>query len=105
MPDILITENIGGRWLEELKAKYSVVVEQTLWKTPDKIKAALPVCRALTVRNQTKVNADLLSAADKLEVIGRAGAGLDNIELPAATARGIVVGRQPGPKYNLVGGF
>ena len=68
MPDILITENISGRWLDELKAKYSVVVEPTLWKTPDKIKAALPGCRALIVRNQTKVNADLLSAADKLEV-------------------------------------
>ena len=95
MPDILITENIGGRWLDELKAKYSVVVEPALWKTPDKIKAALPGCRALIVRNQTKVNADLLSAADKLEVIGRAGAGLDNIELPAATAKGIVVASTP----------
>jgi D-3-phosphoglycerate dehydrogenase len=41
------------------------------------------------------VNADLLSAATKLEVIGRAGAGLDNIELPAATAKGIVVVSTP----------
>ena len=95
MPDILITENIGGRWVDELKSKFQVVIDPALWKSPDKIKAALPGCRALIVRNQTKVNADLLSAADKLQVIGRAGAGLDNIELPAATAKGIVVASTP----------
>ena len=92
---ILITENIGGRWVDDLKSKHEVVIEPTLWKSPEKIKAMLPNCRALIVRNQTKVNADLLSAAGKLEVIGRAGAGLDNIELPAATARGIVVASTP----------
>lgn len=92
---ILITENISGRWVDDLKSKHEVVIDPTLWKLPDKIKSMLPNCRALIVRNQTKVNADLLSAAGKLEVIGRAGAGLDNIELPAATARGIVVASTP----------
>src|ERR1017187_7120559 len=75
--DILITENLGGRWIDELKKKFAVTIEPDLWKSPDKIKALLPNCRALIVRNQTRVNADLLSAAVKLEVIGRAGAGLD----------------------------
>jgi D-3-phosphoglycerate dehydrogenase len=93
--DILITENIGGRWLDELKSKYEVLVDPTLWKSPDKIKTILPTCRALIVRNQTKVNADLLSVAEKLQVIGRAGAGLDNIEVPAATSKGIVVASTP----------
>jgi D-3-phosphoglycerate dehydrogenase / 2-oxoglutarate reductase len=92
---ILVTENISGRWIDELKSKFEVVVDPALWKSPDKIKTALPECRALIVRNQTKVNADLLSAATKLQVIGRAGAGLDNIELPAATAKGIVVVSTP----------
>ena len=93
--DILVTENIGGRWVEDLKARFSVTIEPDLWKSPDKIKALLPGARALIVRNQTRVNADLLSAADKLQVIGRAGAGLDNIEVPAATAKGIVVASTP----------
>ena len=93
--DILITENLGGRWIDELKKKFAVTIEPDLWKSPDKIKALLPNCRALIVRNQTRVNADLLSAAAKLEVIGRAGAGLDNIEVPAATAKGIVVVSTP----------
>lgn len=93
--EVLITENVGGRWLDELKKKFAVTIEPDLWKSPDKIKAMLPGCRALIVRNQTHVNADLLSAAAKLEVIGRAGAGLDNIEVPAATAKGIVVVSTP----------
>jgi D-3-phosphoglycerate dehydrogenase len=93
--EILITENVGARWIDELKKKFAVALEPELWKSPDKIKALLPGCRALIVRNQTRVNADLLSAATKLEVIGRAGAGLDNIELPAATAKGIVVVSTP----------
>jgi D-3-phosphoglycerate dehydrogenase len=92
---ILVTENISGRWIDELKSKFEVVIDPSLWKSPEKIKATLPECRALIVRNQTKVNADLLSAAPKLQVIGRAGAGLDNIELGAATAKGVVVVSTP----------
>lgn len=95
MSDILVTENIGGKWIDELKKKFAVTIEPDLWKSPDKIKALLPECRALIVRNQTRVNADLLAAASKLLVIGRAGAGLDNIEVPAATAKGIVVVSTP----------
>ncbi|HEX4350892.1 MAG TPA: hydroxyacid dehydrogenase [Verrucomicrobiae bacterium] len=94
-PDILITENIGGRWFDDLKARFTVALEPDLWKSPEKIKALLPNCRALIVRNQTKVNADLLSVATKLQIVGRAGAGLDNIEVPAATAKGIVVVSTP----------
>jgi D-3-phosphoglycerate dehydrogenase len=95
MTDILITENVSGHWINELKSKFTVTVEPDLWKSPDKIKTLLPGCRALIVRNQTKVNADLLSAATKLQIIGRAGAGLDNIEVPAATAKGVVVVSTP----------
>src|SRR5487761_2486672 len=94
-PEILITENLGGPRMDELKRQFAVTIEPDLWKTPDAIKARLPGCRALIVRNQTRVNADLLSVAGKLEVIGRAGAGLDNIEVPAATTKGIVVVSTP----------
>src|SRR5207253_3603581 len=51
---------------------------------------------ALAVRSATKVTADLLAAAPKLRVIGRAGTGVDNIDLAAATRRGIVVMNAPG---------
>ena len=99
-PEILITENAGARWIDELKKQFTVALEPDLWKSPDKIKALLPGCRALIVRNQTRVNADLLSAATHLEVVGRAGAGLDNIELAAATAgKGIVVVSTPDQEF------
>jgi D-3-phosphoglycerate dehydrogenase len=92
---ILITENIGGRWVDELKSRFTVLIEPDAWKSPDRIKALLPACRALIVRNQTRVNADLLAVASRLQIIGRAGAGLDNIDVPAATARGVVVVSTP----------
>jgi D-3-phosphoglycerate dehydrogenase len=93
--DILVTENIAGPALDELKKRFAVRFEPDLWKTRDRIKAALPGCRALLVRNQTQVNADLLSAGPELKVIGRAGTGLDNIEVQAVTARGIVLASTP----------
>jgi D-3-phosphoglycerate dehydrogenase len=55
----------------------------------------LPGYEALIVRNQTQVDARLLSMAVDLKIIGRAGAGLDNIDVPAATAKGIVVVSTP----------
>lgn len=92
---ILITENIRGRWIDELKQKFSVVFEPDLWKSPDRIKEMLPGCSALIVRNQTKVDAALIASGSKLKVIGRAGAGLDNIDVKAATSAGIVVVSTP----------
>lgn len=56
----------------------------------------LAVAEALLVRSETKVTADLLAGAPRLRVIGRAGAGVDTIDVEAATARGIVVVNAPG---------
>ncbi len=86
---------MGGPPVEDLKKRFNVAVEPTLWKTPDKIKALLPECRAIIVRNQTRIDADLIAAAPRLQVVGRAGAGLDNIEMAAATAAGVVVASTP----------
>ncbi|MGH6659466.1 MAG: NAD(P)-dependent oxidoreductase, partial [Sphingomicrobium sp.] len=49
----------------------------------------------LAIRSATKVTRDLLAAADRLKVIGRAGIGVDNVDVPAATARGVVVMNTP----------
>jgi D-3-phosphoglycerate dehydrogenase len=62
-----------------------------LWNEPERLRALLPEAQALIVRNQTRVTAQLLEAAPNLRVIGRLGVGLDNIDLEAARARGIVV--------------
>lgn len=56
----------------------------------------IPQYSALVVRSQTKVSADVIAAAKKLKAVGRAGVGVDNVDVPAATKRGIVVMNTPG---------
>jgi D-3-phosphoglycerate dehydrogenase/(S)-sulfolactate dehydrogenase len=62
-----------------------------LWSNPEELKASLKDVTALVVRNRTKVTADVIAAAPKLKVIARAGVGLDNIDIKAADAAGVVV--------------
>lgn len=93
--DVIISENISGKALEELQSSCGVTLDPGLWRAPDKLKKAVANCRALIVRNQTRVTAELISAATRLEIIGRAGAGLDNVDVAAATAAGVVVASTP----------
>ncbi len=65
-------------------------------KNPAKLKEALPTAHALLVRSETKVTAEMLAAAPHLRVIGRAGIGVDNIDVDEATRRGIAVFNAPG---------
>jgi D-3-phosphoglycerate dehydrogenase len=89
--DLLISEDLEAPAIEELATSYSVIREPLLWKTPSRLKENLRDARTLMVRNQTQVTADVLSAASNLLAVGRVGVGLDNIDLQAATQRGIVV--------------
>jgi len=83
-------------------ATLAVFQQEPTWTviTPDQIKNGLPAeladADALVVRSAVQVDAALLEAAPKLRVIGRAGVGVDNIDTPAATHRGIVVMNTPG---------
>lgn len=95
MMDVLISELMTGPAIADLAAKFSVVNRPELWRSASDLKRDVANCRALIVRNQTRVTADLLQAAPGLLVIGRAGAGLDNIDLAAATAAGVVVVSTP----------
>ncbi len=70
-----------------------VRVEKSM--APDALKAIIPEFDALAVRSSTKVTADVIASADNLKVIGRAGIGVDNIDVAAATRRGIVVMNTP----------
>jgi D-3-phosphoglycerate dehydrogenase len=91
MTDVLISENITGQPVDELKQKFKVAFQPELWKDCPALSAAVGQARALIVRNQTRVTAELIAAAGRLEVIARAGVGLDNIDVKAASAAGIVV--------------
>ncbi len=91
MPDIVITEFMDAGPVETLQARYAVAWDPELWDKPDAVKALLGEARALIVRNRTQVTADILDAGPKLEVLGRLGVGLDNIDLEACAARGLPV--------------
>ncbi len=95
MKDVLITEKIQGSAVDELKRDFSVQCEPELWNSPGTLRQIASDFRALIVRNQTKVTAELIEAAPGLKVIGRAGAGLDNIDLAAASRAGVVVAYTP----------
>lgn len=102
MPDVLISENIPGEEMDKLIASCDAVFEPELWKAPDKLTAMIGEFRALIVRNQTQVTRELLAAATKLEIVGRAGVGLDNVDVAASNERGIVVAFTPEQNTNSV---
>src|SRR6058998_268405 len=95
MRDVLVTENVAGEEMERLRRDFDVALEPDLYKTPEKLRVVLNDFRALIVRNQTLVTAELISVARRLEVIGRAGVGLDNVDAGAASAAGIVISYTP----------
>ncbi|MGB9698918.1 MAG: hydroxyacid dehydrogenase [Thermodesulfobacteriota bacterium] len=92
---IIIAEDIVGEGIEKLKGKYLVYPDPDLWKKIPELKKILTDAEGFIVRNMTKVNAELLQEAKILKVIGRAGAGYDNIDVSAASQQGIVVCYSP----------
>ena len=88
---ILISEDVWGAPFQKLEGSFPIIRNDELWNDPEKLKASLKDVTALVVRNRTKVTADVIAAAPKLKVIARAGVGLDNIDIKAADAAGVVV--------------
>ncbi|MDR0966256.1 MAG: hypothetical protein LBM75_07135 [Myxococcales bacterium] len=92
---VLISDDLAPECAEIFK-KGGIEVDTKVGLAPDALKAIIGDYDGLVVRSATKVTADLLSAAAKLKVIGRAGAGVDNIDVKAAMAKGAVVMNTPG---------
>ena len=91
MVDVAVVEDVWGPALEALRERFSVVHEPAAWNSPTELSELVRDARALVVRNRTSVTRSLLEHGVKLEVIARAGAGTDNIDLSAADDLGIVV--------------
>ncbi len=89
--DVLITEALKGEALERLKSRFRVHEEPELWRDEERLRRALSRARAVLVRNQTQLTKEILEGAPRLLVIGRAGAGLDNVDVKSASDLGIVV--------------
>jgi len=95
MPDILITENIRGIAVDALSSRFDVTFLPELWEEPTELLKRIGDFRAIIVRNQTQVTAALLKAGKKLVVVARAGVGLDNVDVDAATQAGILITSTP----------
>jgi D-3-phosphoglycerate dehydrogenase len=91
---ILVSDDVNESGLEPLRNAGFVVEKKTGLKG-DELCAAVREADGLVVRSETKVTAQLMDAAVRLRAIGRAGVGVDNIDVAAATARGIVVMNAP----------
>jgi D-3-phosphoglycerate dehydrogenase len=91
---IFVADDISETGLQPLRDA-GFHVEKRVRLSPAELRAALTGCAGLVVRSETKVTSDLMDGAEALRVVGRAGVGVDNIDVPAATERGIVVMNAP----------
>jgi D-3-phosphoglycerate dehydrogenase len=88
---VLISDSLAEQGLEILKHARGIEVDYRPGLPPGDLLAAIAEADGLVIRSGTKVTADVIAAGGKLRVIGRAGIGVDNVDVGAATARGIVV--------------
>ena len=94
MPKVLISDPMDPNAAAIFRAN-GVEVDERPGLSKDELKAIIADYDGLAIRSATKVTADLLDSAARLKVIGRAGIGVDNVDVSAATARGIVVMNTP----------
>jgi D-3-phosphoglycerate dehydrogenase len=93
-PRVLITDALSPRAVAIFQAR-GIAVEQRIGLKPEELRRVIGDFDGLAIRSATKVGPALLSAAARLRVIGRAGIGVENIDIPAASARGVVVMNTP----------
>lgn len=95
-PKVLISDQISPAAVQIFKDRgVDVTYEPELGKDKDKLAAVIGEYDGLAIRSATKVTAKIIAEAKNLKVIGRAGIGVDNVEIPAATAKGIIVMNTP----------
>ncbi len=88
---VIITEFMDQAAVDGLAGRFTTHYDPSLVDDPERLRALLPTARALIVRNRTRVGEELLANAPALEVVGRLGVGLDNIDVEACRQRGIDV--------------
>ncbi len=96
MPKVLISDKLSEAAVQIFKDNnVEVDFQPDLGKNPEKLAEIIGEFDGLAIRSATKATADLIAKADNLKVIGRAGIGVDNVDIAAATAKGIVVMNTP----------
>lgn len=95
-PKVLIADSISQRGVEELSRDNALEVVVKTGLDDKQLSDTIPEFSALVVRSQTKVTGNVLKAGTKLRVVGRAGVGVDNVDVETATRRGVIVLNAPG---------
>ncbi len=96
MYKVLVSDKISESGIKLLNMEPEIEVDAKIGLHPHELKKIIGDYDALIVRSATKVTREILSAAKRLKVVGRAGTGVDNIDIEAATEKGIVVMNTPG---------
>jgi D-3-phosphoglycerate dehydrogenase len=94
MPKVLISDQMDPQAAQIFRDR-GVEVDEITGKTPEELMAIIGQYDGLAIRSSTKVTKEILDAATKLKVIGRAGIGVDNVNIPYASAKGVVVMNTP----------
>ncbi len=92
---VLISDSLSDIGIEIFKETPGIDIDINTGLTPNELKGIIGQYDGLVIRSSTKVTKDIIEAAHNLRVIGRAGIGLDNVDIPAASQRGIVVMNTP----------
>jgi D-3-phosphoglycerate dehydrogenase / 2-oxoglutarate reductase len=93
---VLVADPIAEKGIEELKATPELDVVVKIGISQEELLATAHEYQGIVVRSQTKIGADVLAKATNLKVVGRAGVGVDNIDVPAANKAGVIVMNTPG---------
>ncbi len=93
---ILVSDKLGSKGLEILKKEKAVSFDVKTGLPKEELKEVIKAYDGIIIRSGTKLTKEVLESADKLKVVGRAGVGVDNVDLPTATKKGIIVMNTPG---------
>lgn len=96
MKKVLVSDSLSSVGIDIFKNTPGIEVDVKTNLNPEELKAVIKDYDALAVRSSTRVTAEVIECAEKLSVVGRAGIGFDNIDVDAASKRGIVVMNTPG---------
>ena len=92
---VLVSDNLGKVGIEMLEAEKGLTVDVRTGLAPAELAEIIDAYEGLIIRSATQVTEGLLARASRLKVVGRAGIGLDNVDIPAATRHGVVVMNTP----------
>ena len=92
---VLIADKISPKGVQFLRSQPDFEVVEAYGSSVEKLRELVRDVQAIAVRSETKITAEIIAAAPKLQVVGRAGVGVDNVDVEAATERGVVVMNTP----------